>query len=529
MLARISPHFRSTRTPDVIAVNPPPPPLLPPRPSSVLVRDDDYVLTFLNKELRFRLPFDWHRSSLNSGTRLWKLNLHYMEFLEGLDDARFCAVIEDWIDSNRPYVDGYWLDSWNSYALSIRCVVWMQQYAVRRQRISERFAKKLLHSLKEQLWFLLNNLETDIGGNHLIKNVKALLWGAAFFAGPLGERAGDVGRSFLRRELAKQILPDGFHFELSPSYHCQVFADLIECAAALSPSPLRSTLHETLDRMATAVVQTTHPDGLTSLLNDGGLRMTYAPLTLVNAWKAMGGNVAPAAADISFPDAGYFGKRDGGRFVICDVGRVGPDGLPAHSHGDIFSFECSLGRQRMIVDAGVYEYDSGARRAHCRSTRAHNTVTLDDMDQCELWSSFRMGRRANVFRRDPVVEKHRTLIEGWHDGYAHLRGHPIHHRRFEIAETALLINDTIQGGAGQEVRARLLFHPDASVHSAGTAGVSLKVGDVDVNVTSHGAISVGQGMWYPDFGIAHESIQLDILYGSAPCSGDIAIQWSRSQ
>ena len=65
---------------------------------------------------------------MKKGTRLWLLNLHYMEFIESLDSEKCYLCIKDWIDSNRPYKKGYWLDDWNGFSLSIRIVVWMQQY-----------------------------------------------------------------------------------------------------------------------------------------------------------------------------------------------------------------------------------------------------------------------------------------------------------------------------------------------------------------------------------------------------------------
>ena len=78
--------------------------------------------------------------------------------------------------------------------------------------------------------FLRRSLETDVGGNHLIKNLKALAGLAVFFADdPL--LAWSLGR--LGRQLAVQVLPDGGHYERAPAYHCQVLADLIDIAGLL--------------------------------------------------------------------------------------------------------------------------------------------------------------------------------------------------------------------------------------------------------------------------------------------------------
>ena len=79
---------------------------------------------------------NWQPAQMEVGTRVEKLNLHYMEYLEAVDGASFEALVTDWIDRNPPYRTGYWLDCWNSYALSIRTVVWLQQYARRREQLS---------------------------------------------------------------------------------------------------------------------------------------------------------------------------------------------------------------------------------------------------------------------------------------------------------------------------------------------------------------------------------------------------------
>ena len=66
---------------------------------------------------------------------------------------------------------------------------------------------------------------SDVGGNHLVKDLKALAGLAVFFADDrLLRRA--LGR--LTRQLAVQVLPDGGHYERAPAYHCQVLADLID-------------------------------------------------------------------------------------------------------------------------------------------------------------------------------------------------------------------------------------------------------------------------------------------------------------
>ena len=85
-------------------------------------------------------------------------------------------------------------------------------------------------SLAAHAGFLRRNLESDLGGNHLIKDLKALAGLAVFFA---DERL--LGRALdrLDRQLAVQVLGDGGHYERAPAYHCQVLADLTDVARLL--------------------------------------------------------------------------------------------------------------------------------------------------------------------------------------------------------------------------------------------------------------------------------------------------------
>jgi hypothetical protein len=64
--------------------------------------------------------------------QLWRMNLHYMEYLESVDDATWSSLVTQWIDGNPPTIPGSWRDAWNSYALSLRLGVWLAELARRR-------------------------------------------------------------------------------------------------------------------------------------------------------------------------------------------------------------------------------------------------------------------------------------------------------------------------------------------------------------------------------------------------------------
>lgn len=480
--------------------------------------DGDYTFRFLNFERKFSLPLDWHRDDLNTGTRLWKLHLHYLDYTDALSDTAFCDLVKDWIRQNRPYRPTYWMDSWNSYAISIRIVSWIDEYRKRRERLDDDFRTTLRVSIHEQLRYLENNLERDIGGNHLVKNIKALYWGGRFFSGTIADQWTALADRLLLGELNKQILGDGFHFELSPAYHCQVFGDLLDCWQLMREGDLRRCLSSKLTLMAQAVADLSHPDGGVSLFNDGGLSMAASGNDLLDAYEKLLGDRPRPRRSASFPLAGYYVLRGDNFYLAYDAGRVGPDGLPAHAHGDIFAFELTVGGQRMIVDSGVFEYNAGARRSRSRSTLAHNTVTIDNQDQCEFWSAFRLGRRANIREQLVRTDDKKIVVDAEHDGYRHLAGSPIHRREIRASsEGNILVKDVVKGGKGQRTTSRLLLHPSVAVSEIGPGRLLLRSeAACAVLDTGHVRVEIEDASWWPDFGVEIAAKQIVMHYGFAP-------------
>jgi len=447
-----------------------------------------------------------------------------MEFIEALPDEICWECMLDWISANEPYRCEYWLDSWNSYALSIRVVVWMQQLAIRKLRPTQNEEQLILRSLLAQLRFLRKNLERDIDGNHLIKNAKALLWGSSWF--DLSDCADwrKTGEQLTDRILSEQIHEDGMHFELSPAYHCQVFADLMECYQVVESRKLKKRLANTLPKMAQVVVDFTHPDGLISLFNDSGLHMAYSPGECMRVFQVLTGTSSSPNKHIIYPDAGYYGFRNNKHCVFLDCGPLASDWLPAHGHGDALSFEWSVGGRRIIIDPGVYEYDAGARRDYSRATSSNNTVTLDNADQSEFWKSFRVGRRARITRCEVNHSDSGIEVVGAHDGYKRMPGSPVHCRRFVIADDHILIHDEIEGGNSQTAIARLMLHPDCETQQITSNRILCTSDDVCVEISSSSPVRIAESMCFLDFGIEHRTQQLEFDLGSSPCGGTIELK-----
>lgn len=506
---RLGLHHRVPAAPSPPLCPAAPQPIFPPRTGSLAFSGDTATFCFLNHAASMpRERVDWAMAGPDGRDQLWRMNLHYMEYLEGVDDEAFTRLVEDWIEANPANGPGAWRDSWNSYALSLRVVVWMQQIAVR-EALPPDTLERMRDNLAVQLRYLTVNLETDLGGNHLIKNIKALIWASAFFAGAEAGRWRDLGLALLWREIEIQVPPDGMHYERSASYHAQVFADLLECRYALGRDPLGGLLDAALIRMAQVTADLSHPDGDPALFNDAGLHMAYSPAECLAAFEAVLGRSPPEArAVFALPDAGYYGQRTGSGVLIADCGRIAPDDLPAHGHGDVLSFEWSVSGRRIVVDQGVFEYLAGPRRTMSRAAASHNTLSLQGADQADFFGAFRCGRRPAVTVRSYQTLTTGFVLEGSHDGFRHLPGRPSHVRRFEVTPRAVRIVDRIEGRCGEPAAIGFLLHPGCKAEHTPAGACIIMTGTTRIVLTCSATVEIEPAVWWPDMGVEQSTVRL---------------------
>ena len=456
--------------------------------------------TFLNRTVEMRgNGVDWLAPGPGAAQQLWRMNLHYMEYLEAVSAEVWARLVTDWIGANPKSKRGAWRDSWNSYALSLRACVWLQELARRGGMLSGDAVTAAEASAATQLRFLERNLETDLGGNHLIKNIKALLWASAYFAGEDAARWRRTGLGLLSKELNKQILAGGMHDERSASYHAQVFADLLECRHALGADPLGGALDDGLHRMAQVAADLAHPDGGPVLFNDSGLTMAYSPAECLGVYEQLFGRRPEPRGVFALGEAGYYGLRSGDVYLVADCGRIAPDDLPAHGHGDVLSFELSVAGQRVIVDQGVFEYNAGETRQRARSALSHNTLCFEGADQADFFGAFRCGRRPDIAVMVYEALPDGFILEGSHNGFENLPGRPRHIRCFEAGPDRFVIHDRIEGSADRAARIGFLLHPGVEAAADGHTA-TLRHAAAVIRVTSSEPIEIEPAVWWPDMG-----------------------------
>jgi uncharacterized heparinase superfamily protein len=280
----------------------------------------------------------------------------------------------------------------------------------------------LLASIEAQAECLADTLEYHLRGNHLLESAITLKLLSACFRGPAVERWERRADAALDAELREQFLLDGGHVERSPMYHARLAHGLLDLINVLPESDeKRLRIEERLPGVLRFLAAMRHPDGEIALFGDAALGIAPEPGAILEYAARLGLQTASFGSG-SFPETGYHIWRCENDALFVDAGPIGPDYLPAHAHGDIFSYELSLDGRRVVVDGGTSTYEAGVERDWVRSTRAHNTVEIAGSDQCEFFAAFRVGRRgrprdvvARVSAEGSRSRDGMTAIAGWPD------------------------------------------------------------------------------------------------------------------
>jgi uncharacterized heparinase superfamily protein len=407
-------------------------------------------------------PPDWHQED---APILWRFNLHYFEWAWAFGQSEPAwgrdNFLRMWTTWRRTVPVGDPV-AWAPYPTSLRAWVLCSLYASMAEGSPKQ--REFVECLETHLALLRRMLEVDIEGNHLIKNLKALIGLSVFFN---DRRHLRIALETLRRQVARQILPDGGHIERSPSYHCQVLGDLIDIQRLLlaSEQPSESFLDQSIAAMRRWLEQMTMPDGSLPLFNDGS-PVTRRRLLALGVGQTLYSPLAILAT------SGFVVAHSERLHLAIDLGAVAPDPIQGHAHSSLLSYELLADGERLIVDTGTSTYAKGVRRTYERSVKAHNTIEVDRQDQIEVWGSFRVGRRARPTLHWVSHSDARTTVIASHDGYRAIHGQPRHTRRWELTRHALRVYDEVTGAGTHEVAGRV--HTPHSPESLAARGISIE-------------------------------------------------------
>lgn len=392
---------------------------------AALLRDGRVRL--LGHEQRLDPVAPW-RPSEPPVSALWAFELHYHEHLvpalaAGGEARRAAlALLGAWMEGCPPRAPALAL-SWHPYVVSSRVVPWCA--ALSAAAPSSPLARALTRSLWRQVRAVGAHLERDVGGNHLVRNAKALAVGGAIFAGPRADALRRRGQRLLGELLHDQLGADGGHVEGSPSYHALVLEDALDALSVARPGDEVDLIADQAAR-ALGWLQHISPAGLPRPhLNDSSEAQAATTTALASRASALGLSPRPYRERWGLPRYRVLGTPQT-RLILDAAPPARPD-LPYHAHADSLAIQLQVEGVPMIVDRGVGTYTAGPAREWWRSTAAHSTVQIDDTDSSELWGSFRAGRLA----RTTVREDERSSIAAAHDGAGRAR---LRHQR-RVAQT----------------------------------------------------------------------------------------------
>ncbi len=489
--------------------------------------------SFLLDTLTLPLTADESRAAVGAKPLLWQFHFGYHDYLLALlsrddaDELLLNRVVEfalEWDGVYALHIAGARKSAWHPYVLSIRIESWVRLHGIAIDRgwsESDERLRRLAGGVEQMTAVLLRNLEKGTMANHLLRNIKALVFAGLFLDTDTGASARRIGMKLLDRELREQILADGCHFERSPMYHVSVLNDVLDMAEAMLL--VGSTVPERLSAAAALMTdflrRTRHPDGEIPMFNDSTRSFFLRTDEVLERGLALCREfevdpLPPADADTNKPEhvSGLLLAETSRLWLVFDTGLVGPEYQPGHAHCDTLSFELSVDGRRFIADTGVFHYRESRERTYSRSTAAHSTIEIDGMEQSEVWKSFRVGRRAHILHMSREERDGMTILRGAHDGYTRFQRGLIHERAVVVGADWIIVADWLHGTGCHRWSSRVHLHPGV-LATASEAELRLQHGGMSARFTEFGNhdLQLEETEMYPAFGekLQRSSIVMD--------------------
>jgi hypothetical protein len=419
-------------------------------------------------------------------------------------DVRFAAgavaLLESWLDQC-PYLSGL---QWRSpLEMAIRAINWSLTLDLVWEfgELSSARGARVLNALWLHLYEIRRRYSrASSANNHLVGEAVGVFVATTLF--PCLDPDGtwnEQSRAILSREITAQTHADEGTREQAFGYHLFVteFFTLAAIVARRASRKLPRAYEERLERMfdfAAALCE----GGPAPMFGDaddghvfdlgGGHEQTLSLFALGAAlfgrgdlkylsqgrtegvrwlmgeaacggYRMIAGAPDARLASRALPESGYYllqsGRRgeSGAVSLIFDCGELGFGSLAAHGHADALSLCLRVGGEDVLVDPGTYDYFTyPALRTYFRSTRAHNTLEVDGVDQSTMLGPFLWGQRAQARCLEWDTEGRVVRVQGEHDGYRRLASPVWHRRRVSLAtgEGVVLVEDEVSG-AGRHV------------------------------------------------------------------------------
>lgn len=489
--------------------------------------------------------------------------------------------IESWI-AQCPYGRGM---NWRSpLELAIRVInwVWTLELIGDSHDVPRETAERILSSAYRHLWEISRKYSRfSSANNHLIGEAAGVFIGSSYFCGLKdSSRWRSESRAILEREIIEQTYADGGAREQAIGYHLFVtqFFLLAALVARSEGEEFSGSYWERLEKMfeyTSAFLGGGRvlpsfgdcDDGyvldLGGSLGDPETLMAIGAVlfrrpdfrALANGYcepafwllgpegkqqfeELEGNGCATPLRSVALAESGYYLLQSGrsresdGVSVVFDCGDLGFKSIAAHGHADALSFTLRVRGGDVLVDPGTYDYFTHQGwRDYFRSTRAHNTIEIDGVDQSETLGLFMWGSRASARCLGWAEGQRGGVVSGEHDGYRRLDD-PVTHRRTITLDGdpgEVLISDEILAGGCHQVAMYLHLAEHCRVESLGENRFQVDYGNGTVTIEIDGQLSVTMvsGSENPILGWVsrgyHRKTPSTTLVSRCACEGDLSL------
>lgn len=348
--------------------------------------------------------------------------------------------------------------------------------------------ERIEKSLFLQCASLEKQLEYHLLGNHLFENAKALFFAGVYFENKESKRWIKKGTKILCKQLKEQILNDGGHFERSPMYHAIILEGILDLYQLISLAKthnnngingflekLEKAIHQIIPKMLLWLSSLSHQDNGIPFFNDSTFNVASSSEAIYEYAAFLGFHRPIHQKPFSYlKDSGYARIENGEVLMIADIGSLGPSYIPGHGHAETLSFEMSLKGERLFVNSGISTYNVSKERLYQRGTLAHNTVAVDGENSSQVWSSFRVAKRAQVIDTYFDFNSRDITFSAAHDGYKRLKYNLIHKRGWTLLEKKLIIEDSFTGQGMPNIISSFHLHPNWQVILQNSNRITLK-------------------------------------------------------
>ena len=367
-------------------------------------------------------------------------------------------------------------------------------------------------------------------GNHTVAEACGLVYAGLLF--PEMRHASDwysLGITLLEEEATRQLLVDGGSVEQSMWYHAFV-VDLYGLTLCLLDHHGRRVsefvydLYSRAQHFLTTFEQT---GGKRPHIGDSDGGYALSPYLCLRT-RSSATTLCLEPATTTFKTSGY--TRMIGRdhcetySMVFDHGPLGMGPCYGHGHADALALILQVGKHELLIDPGTYGYGVQSEwRQYFRGTSAHNTVTVDDIDQATQETAFLWSNpyECSIVRYETTSEGHFRILAR-HLGYFE-RKSITHWRGVLFRQTGeWQIWDYLEGSGTHELALHWhvgvdpIPHGSCYVLNSGCHTLWLQVYGGDTT-THRGEIQPIRGWRSPSYGVKEPSTTIrNVYHGAVP-------------